>query len=439
MKFFGRKEEIERLRKIRDNAENVAQFTVMTGRRRIGKTSLVLKAYEDRPLLYFFVGRKAESLLVEEFRGEVETKLNIKLGGNPSGFSELFEYLMSFSSKMSFTLFIDEFQNFQRVNPSVFSDMQKIWDLNSSSSKINLIVCGSIYSMMTKIFRDKKEPLYNRQNRFMTLKAFKPSILKEILREYHPAYSNDDLLALYSFTGGVAKYVQLLIDDKATTKEKMIESMISPDSIFINEGKAILIEEFGKEYDIYFSILAAIASGKTRRSEIESIINRPISGYLTRLEEDYGIIKKHLPIGAKPLSKNALYIIRDNFFLFWFRFIFKYNHYIEIEAYAKLRDLISCDYTNFTGVMLERYFYAKAIEEEKYTMIGSWWDRKGENEIDMIAADEFSRSVEFFEIKRNRKNINFTLLQQKADSFMSSNNLFHNFSSSVSGLDIADM
>ena len=138
MKFFDREEEIRILRKIRDNAENNAQFTVITGRRRIGKTSLVLKAYEDKPILYFFVGRKAESLLCEEFRQETESKLGVRLGGVPSGFSELFEYLMKLSQEHSFTLFIDEFQNFARVNPSIFSDMQKIWDLNHERSRITL-------------------------------------------------------------------------------------------------------------------------------------------------------------------------------------------------------------------------------------------------------------------------------------------------------------
>ena len=141
MKFFDRKEEIETLHRIRESAEKNAQFTVMTGRRRIGKTSLVLKAYEDKTFLYFFVGRKAESLLCEEFRHEVENKLNIRLGGTPSGFTELFDFLMQLSKQQSITLFIDEFQNFERVNPSIFSDMQKIWDLNHQESKLNLIVC----------------------------------------------------------------------------------------------------------------------------------------------------------------------------------------------------------------------------------------------------------------------------------------------------------
>lgn len=439
MKFFDRKEEIATLLKIRENAEKNAQFTVLTGRRRIGKTSLVLKAYEDKPILYFFVGRKAENILCEEFRHEVENKLGVRLGGTPSGFTELFDYLMQLSKQQSFTLFIDEFQNFVRVNPAVFSDMQKIWDLNHSESKINLIVCGSVYSMMTKIFRDKKEPLYNRQNRFMTIHAFKPSVLKEILDFYHPGYTKEDLLALYTFTGGVAKYVELLVDDNALTLDSMIDSMINPYSTFINEGRSILIEEFGKDYDTYFSVLSAIASGKTRRSEIESVIGKQIGGYLTRLEEDYEIIVKQIPIGAKPLSKNAVYVIRDNFFTFWFRFIFKYMHILEIGGYSQLCTIIKRDYPTYSGVILERYFIEKAMESNRYTQIGRWWDRKGENEIEMIAANELDRKAEIYEIKRNRKNIDLAVLEEKVKTMLATVHLFKGYDIETKGLDMNDM
>lgn len=439
MKFFGRKEEIAILRKIRMSSLEHAQFTVLTGRRRIGKTSLVIKAYEDQPIVYFFVGRKAETILCEEFRIEVESKLNVKMGGNPKSFNEMFEYLMELSKTRNFTLFIDELQNFTRVNPSIFSDMQKIWDLNHNQSRINLVVCGSIYSMMTRIFRDHKEPLYNRQNRFMTISAFKPSDLKEILSNYTSSWTNDDLLALYSFTGGVAKYVELLMDDNAWTLEQMIDSMVNPDSTFINEGRSILVEEFGKDYDMYFSILTAIATGKTKRCEIESLVGKQVSGYLSRLEDDYEIITKQIPIGAKQLTKNAIYTIRDNFFTFWFRFIFRYSHIVEINAYNQLRTIILRDYHTFSGIMLERYFHAKAKESQSYTMIGRWWDRKGENEIDLITANELEKEVTFIEIKRNRKNISLNILDKKTSIILKKINLFNGYNVKIKGLDLEDM
>jgi hypothetical protein len=273
----------------------------------------------------------------------------------------------------------------------------------------------------------------------MQIKAFKPSVLKEIMHDYSPNYSNDDLLALYTFTGGVAKYVQLLVEDHAFTVDAMIDSIISFDSVFINEGRSILIEEFGKDYDTYFSILSAIASGHTRRSEIESLIGKEIGGYLTRLDDDYGIIKKEIPVGAKAMTKNAVYTIQDNFFTFWFRFVFKYGHMLEIGAYEQMRAVIRRDYATFTGKMLERYFYAKAAETGKYTILGRWWDRKGENEIDLIAANEIDKTAEIYEIKRQRRNINIADLDEKVKKMRTRIEILNDYRVEIRGLDMDNM
>ena len=439
MRFFDRTEEIASLRKIREMAKNNAQFTVVTGRRRIGKTSLVWKAYEDEPILYFFVARKAEGDLCEDYRLEIENKLGVPTMGRAEHFTDVFEYLMKLSAERPITLFIDEFQEFFRVNKSVFSDMQRIWDLYSPKSRINLIVCGSIYSMMTKIFKDKKEPLYNRQSRFMTVRPFTPTVLKDILSEYNPGYTAEDLLALYAFTGGVAKYVQLLVDAGATTKTVMLDQIIKADSIFLGEGKAILIEEFGKDYGIYFSILSAIARGKTSRSEIENVVGKEIGGYLTKLEKEYEIISKKQPLFEKSSAKNVRYVIEDNFFTFWFRFIYKYSYMLEIENYGSVKMIIGRDYETFSGLMLERYFQRVLIERQVYTRIGGWWDRKGENEIDIVAENELDDTATFFEVKRKAENIDMEKLEAKAAAFMRATGEFKGYSLSYKGLSMTDM
>lgn len=417
MKFVNRTEEIANLKEILHLSKTNAQFTVVTGRRRIGKTSLVWEAYKEETILYFFVARKTENDLCNDYLTEIESKLNIPIIGKVERFSEIFEYLMKLSVERPITLFIDEFQEFFKVNKSVYSDMQRIWDMYHTKARINLIVCGSIFSMMTKIFKDKKEPLYNRQTRFMSVKPFTTSVLKQILSEYNPNYTAEDLLALYSFTGGVAKYVQLLINAGATSKAEMINQIVKSDSTFLGEGKAILIEEFGKDYGIYFSILSAIASGKTSRSEIEHVIGKEIGGYLTKLEKEYEVITKKQPIFEKTSTKNVHYTIEDNFFTFWFRFIHKYNYMLEIENYDSLKAIINRDYETFSGLMLERYFKRMLIESKEYTRIGSWWDRKGENEIDIVAENELNNEVVFFEIKRNKDNFNANLLNEKVKTF----------------------
>lgn len=439
MRFFDRSDEIASLREIRRMAKDNAQFTVVTGRRRIGKTSLVWKAYEDGPVLYFFVARKAEGDLCEDYRLEIESKLGIPTMGRAEHFTEVFEFLMKLSVERPFTLFIDEFQEFFRVNKSVYSDMQRIWDLYSPQAHINLIVCGSIYSMMSKIFKDRKEPLYNRQTRFMTVRPFTPSVLKDILTEYNPGHSAEDLLALYSFTGGVAKYVQLLMDAGATTKEKMLDQIVKADSIFLGEGKAVLIEEFGKDYGIYFSILSAIARGRTSRSEIESVVGREIGGYLTKLENEYEIISKKQPLFERSTTKNVRYTIEDNFFTFWFRFIYKYSYMLEIENYASLRTIIDRDYETFSGLMLERYFRRVLIERQTYTRIGGWWDRKGENEMDIVAGNELNDEADFFEVKRRAANIDIAALEQKAAAFLRATGEFKGYKISCRGLSMEDM
>jgi len=287
MRFFDRTYEIQKLRDIKAKSLDVAQFTIVTGRRRIGKTSLILKAFEDEKILYFFVSRKSEAELCEDFLGEIQRQLGVVTFGTPTKFSEIFSQIVQFAKSQPITLFIDEFQDFVRVNKSIFSDMQRIWDLNKGESKINLIVCGSVISMMNNIFSNQKEPLFGRQTQEIRVKPFAPSVLKEILNEYYPNYNNEDLLALYTFTGGVAKYVEHFVDNQIFTLADMLKNICQRDSVFINEGKITLVEEFGRDYGVYFSILSAIATGRNTRAKIEEFIGKEVGGYLTKLDSDF--------------------------------------------------------------------------------------------------------------------------------------------------------
>lgn len=292
MQFFDRDKEINFLQQIKELSTRVAQFSVITGRRRIGKTSLVLKAYGEPSVIYFFVARKTEAELCQDFTQELESKLGMPMLATPDKFATLFEYLMKLSHSRPLTLFIDEFQEFLKVNKSIYWDMQRIWDLNKDGAQMNLVVCGSVNTLMNRIFRDNKQPLYGRQTQFMKLGPFAPSVLKDILRTYHPHYTSEDLLALYTFTGGVAKYVQQLVDNGVTTQEAICRYMVQPASYFLPEGKAMLIEEFGKDYATYFSILSLIARGHNMRADIENMLKMEVGGYLTRLETEYELIVK---------------------------------------------------------------------------------------------------------------------------------------------------
>lgn len=439
MKFYNREKEIKKLLEIKEQSKKNAQFSVVTGRRRIGKTQLLLKSYENTKFLYFFVAKKSEVILCQDFLQELKEKLNLPILGEVNSFSVLFEYIVQLSYEQNITLIIDEFQEFFTVNSSVYSDMQRIWDLHKDKARLNLIVSGSVISLMYKIFENYKEPLFGRANHFIKLQAFKTNILKEILSDYNPSYTPDDLLALYSFTGGVAKYVQLFIDNGWTSKEKMIEGMIDENSIFISEGKNLLIDEFGKEYGTYFSILTAISEGKNTRAEIENLLKKEIGGYLTKMERDFNLIKKQQPIFTKSSTKNVKYQIEDNFIMFWFRFIYKYSSMIEIGAYEQLRKIIERDFSSFSGHMLEKYFRENAQISQAYTSIGNYWDRKGETEIDFIAVNEIEKSIDFAEIKRQKNNISIEKLRQKATEFLIQNPQFNSYKKDFYAWSLEDM
>lgn len=389
-------------------------------------------------MLYFFVARKTEAELCKDFVEEITSKLQLPILGEVVRFADIFKYLLQLSKNRPLTLIIDEFQDFKRVNPSVFSDMQKIWDLNKHEAHINLVVCGSVYSLMNVIFKNNKQPLYGRQTGEIKVTPFPPSVVKEILSSYNSAYTNEDLLALYSYTGGVAEYVEMMMDAGAMTKEQMTEKFVAKNSYFIYEGKNMLIEEFGKDYARYFEILQLIASGYTTRGEIESIMKIEIAGYLAKLENDYCLISRYTPMFQKA-NRNIHYQIEDNFLRVWFRYIYKYGYMIEVGANKKLKMLMDKDYTTYTGKVLERYFLAKMIESEEYTQIASWWDRKGENEIDLIAADELEQKVTFYEVKRQAKDINLGILKDKAEHFFQATGKFKKYDIGYQGLSMEDM
>ena len=163
-----------------------------------------------------------------------------------------------------------------------------------------------------------------------------------------------------------------------------------------------------------------------------------LSGYLTKLENDYSLISRYTPMFQKT-NRNIRYQIEDNFLRVWFRYIYKYGYMIEVGANKKLKMVMDKSYATYTGKVLERYFIAKMIESEEYTQIASWWDRKGENEIDIIAADELEQKVIFYEVKRQAKDINLGILKDKAEHFFQATGKFKKFDIGYQGLSMEDM
>lgn len=418
MEFYDRTNELAELQRIQNlSFSDHSRLTVVTGRRRIGKTSLIMKSVEGLPTVYLFVGRKAEATLCSEFIPVISQLLDTFVPAEIRTFRSLFQYLMELASNKAFNLVIDEFQEFYNINESVYSDMQNIWDAYRRKSKMNLIVSGSIYSLMQKIFQSKKEPLFGRADNIIKLSAFDLSTLKDIMRDYRSGYTNDDLLALYSFTGGVPKYVELFCDNQMLSVDEMISFMVRENSPFTDEGKNLLIEEFGKNYATYFSILSAISGGINTQPGIEAALgDKSIGGQIKRLIEDYNIIVRQRPILAKEGSQTVRYEIQDNFLRFWFNYFDRYRSLIEIKNFVGLQSIIKKDYPTYSGIMLERYFKQQFAESFQYRAIGSWWELKGyQNEIDIVGLKLEKNQAVVAEVKRQKKNFKPEFLVAKTE------------------------
>ena len=301
------------------------------------------------------------------------------------------------------------------------------------------MVCGSIYRLMTELFTDSHAPLFGRNTGLLHVDPFRASVLKDVLGRHSPGFKNEDLLALWTFTGGVARYVELLMDDGAFVKDRMIDAIFRKDSPCLEEGTSILVQEFGKDYGTYFSVMSSIASGYTEHSQIKNAVGGEVGSHLAKLEGEYRLIRRKVPVFADSSSRNSIYEIDDCFFRYWFRFVWKNLYLKELGRYSVMRDYASRDYEVFSGHALEQYFKWKFTEEQKYTRMDAWWDRRGENEIDLVCDDEVGNRLDFYEVKRDPSRISRSDLIRKSEAFLAKNPKLKGRKMSFKGLSIEDM
>ena len=237
-------------------------------------------------------------------------------------------------------------------------------------------------------------------------------------------------------TGGVAKYVELLMTRGAFSKDEIVKDALSVGSFFLDEGQEMLRDEFGKDYGNYFSILSAIATGETSRGEIKSYTGVEAGGYLDKLENDFDIISRRRPYLAGENTKSVEYVISDNFLNFWFRFIYRYRSAVEVGNLEWVQGKVLGDYETYSGGILERYFRQKYSETGRYNLVTNYWKKDGKDEIDLIAVDEAEKEIVIGEVKRNPEKINLQQLKEKAAAIV---NHHKNWTISFVGLSMRNM
>ncbi len=422
-KFYNRQKELKALQTVSENiVETKGQLSVMVGRRRVGKTRLLNEAFnqENTKFLYLFISRKSESALVAEFAEIINSELGVKFF-QPQSLRDIIEFLLDYTKQKPLTVIIDEFQDIDIVNPALFSDMQNLWDANKRDSMMHLVCCGSLYSMMTKIFKGKDEPLFNRDDRFFKIQPLQPSYLAEVMKD-HNQFDAENMLRWWCLSGGIPKYLEWLTRFSAENDD-LFEAVISEFSPLIKEGTHRLVEDFGSEHRIYFDILGAISKGNTSRARIENFLGMSVGVHLEKLDGVFDVITKKRPISSKENSRDIRYSISDPFLNFWFRFIHANKSAVEMENYEYIRRYIERDFTVYSGRELESLFVEILVESKQFGKIGGYWDAKGHNEIDIVAINDLDKKILIAEVKRQQKRYSEAKLIEKSHSLLNKLNL----------------
>ncbi len=416
MKFYGREKEVALIRNFIGTVERKgSRIVVITGRRRIGKTRLALESVKGKDYIYFFTKKKKINEIIAEWSDEIKSKFGDVFFGSFPSFEELIQALFDFSKKRPIVLIFDEIQNLLFSEPSAFGTFQKIFDLNKENTNVLLIFLGSSFTLMEKIFKNSKEPLFGRASEIMKLSYLQLKVQSEILKD-NEFYSGMDLLHFFSIFDGIPKYMEEFIDiGKKNFKKNLHELIVNRDFIW-EEGENLIKDEFGKEYSSYFSILSAISKGRRVLGNIEDFIGmKDIGAYMKNLEDIYRMAIRRLPVTSKsPKERKGRYYINDNFLEFWFRLIESKRILKESRREEQAFKEIWSVFPSYEGRKLEDMVMRKIIEENPMEIVfsraGKYWDRRGNIEIDIVLMDEKDKKVYLYETKINKKKLSKSIM-----------------------------
>ena len=400
-RFINRIQELEFLDKKYKTSN--AELLILYGRRRIGKTELILKFCNSKNHLYF-IGRleskedtlkRFNNLLIEKFADS--TLLNNPL----MNWDAIFDYILKKSNER-FILIIDEFPFLVEKFPEIVSILQDKWDSNLKKSKLMLILSGSSIGMMEKYALDYKSPLYGRRTGQWKVETMNISHL----REFFPKYSQEDLVNVYSVIDMIPGYLNIFTDEKDfidNLKDKLFSK-----GEFLYEEIEILMREELRDPSNYMSIISGIAGGLTSFNEIKQKTNLDkslLSKYIGILES-LDIVEKITPIThstkEKLKSKKSLYGIKDNFFDFWFKFVYLNKQEIEkgnFNIISSLKD----EFDRYASFKFEKYCKDFIYNQfsNNFNKIGKWWYK--DNEIDIVALNNEKKEILLGECKWKEK------------------------------------
>lgn len=368
-------------------ASNDFRLSILYGRRRVGKTTLLKKYIEDKSSIYFLVTLESENIVLKRFQTIVADFFedDFLRGIELKDIKQLFSYIVSKQHKQKLILIIDEFQYLTKINKSIPSQFQYIVDEILKDSNIHLILCGSIISMMYEQTLSYNSPLYGRRTSAIKLEALK----FKYLDNFFPNKSQNELIELYAVLYGVPKYLEMFKDSKDIFKS--IEKNILSNSAYLYDEPRYILQNEVNEPITYFTILETIASGEHKIGHIASKLGKNvqnITSFIAKLIE-LDIIYKDVPITEQnhAKSKKGLYFIKDNFFRFWFLYVLSHKSQLELDNTEYVLKKIKENFSGYVAKTYEDISIEYTLQNYELLKCGRWWSKNSEIDVVGIAED----------------------------------------------------
>ena len=402
-KFVNRENELSFLESRYNN--NSPEFIVIYGRRRVGKTELMLKFLENKQGIYFLASTEGDKQNIRDLSSLLGKVINDENFGEIefSGWQSLFETLFrhrtfhELVTKEKFVIIIDEFPYLIYNNRSIPSIFQKMWELNLKHENVMLILSGSAVSVMESEVLGYKSPLYGRRTGQWQVQPLDFIHMKDFL-----PYSTEDLARTWFVSGGIPEYL-LKFDTNQTFWDNVQNNVITKGTYLSQEAEFLLNEEF-REPKNYKRIFKAIALGYNTLGEIcnytgldKSMVSKYL-GVLRRLH----ILQEEIPVTASSKFKKRLYSISDPYFNFWFRYIYPNRIDLEANRNEEVLGVIKQDFPLYCGQMFEMLvkeliMQKHILDEFLFSRIGRWWHK--DKEIDILGMNEETGEIVFVECK----------------------------------------
>jgi len=399
--FYNRKQELKLLKEEFANLQTGKMFVVY-GRRRVGKTELIrqfIKSLSGNKL-YFYVDLVEKQGILESLSKAVQEQL-----GETRRFADFGDFLdlIAEKSNNSFVLVIDEFQRFLEVSPQFITSLQNYWDQKLKNRKILLILVGSSIGMIQKITNSKAGALYGRATK-IKISPFKYSDFRLMFKEL----SEEEKVVTYAVFGGTPYYLEKVKKIEGNTQKKIYDLLLRKGAELFEEPKNLLEYENVRVHAKYNSILQAASAGKENIKEIQDFTGidaNTMPAYIKRLDELLELLGRKDPVLGK--ERLGRYRLKDNFFSFWYRFIFPNQTALNIGNIKVVEDEIKENLNAYVGRVFEDickelliHYINKEISSyiPDFENIGTWWNRTGE-EIDIVAYNHKSRRILAGEVK----------------------------------------